>query len=96
MRNGLVIVATAAMALLLGADADQCAVGSSLVGGNWYCQPVEAIHYMNVGTAGSYKQVIQMGSDGSCKTKVKHFSGPLSPLDEEVRETSQSSMAANV
>lgn len=41
---------------------------------------------MNVGTAGSYKEVIQMNSDGTCKRRAKPFSGPLSPLDEEVRE----------
>lgn len=87
MRNNVVFVAASSLALLSGSLADQCASGSSLLGGNWYCQPVEAIRYMNVGTAGSYKEVIQMNADGTCKRRAKPFSGPLSPLDEEVRNS---------
>lgn len=84
MISILPIVVAASLALLFGANADQCAAGSSLIGGNWYCQHVEAIRYSNVGTAGSYKEVIEMKADGTCKSKTKHFKGPLSPLNEEV------------
>lgn len=87
MLHSLPIVVAAFLALLLGVGADQCAVGSSLISGNWYCQPVEAIRYSNVGTAGSYRQIIDM-SDGTCKGKTKYFKGPLSPLDEEVNRFS--------
>ncbi|PQE20144.1 hypothetical protein CJF30_00001454 [Rutstroemia sp. NJR-2017a BBW] len=54
------------------------------ISGNSYCNPVEGIEYDNVGTAGSYNQIIDMPPDGHCKSKPRPFSGPISPLDEEV------------
>ncbi|KAF7902776.1 hypothetical protein EAF00_002679 [Botryotinia globosa] len=58
--------------------------GCSEVSGNWYCNPVDAILYSNVGAPGTYNQVTDMSSDGICSSTPKSFSGPLSPLDEEV------------
>ena len=66
------------------ADADPCASGSKQIGGNSYCNAVEAIRYTNVGTSGSYDRVIEMKPDGTCITEAYPFSGPLSPLNEEV------------
>lgn len=54
------------------------------IGGNWYCSAVDQLQYSNVGTAGTYNQITYMGADGSCESNPKAFSGPLSPLDEEV------------
>ena len=63
---------------------DLCAAGSKQIGGNWYCQAVDAVRYTNVGTSGSYDRVIDMKPDGTCVTESHAFSGPLSPLNEEV------------
>jgi hypothetical protein len=54
------------------------------ISGNRYCNPVEGIEYANVGTAGSYNRIIDMPPDGHCKSTPRPFSGPISPLDEEV------------
>lgn len=70
--------------LLPGVNADQCALGSEFVEGNWYCQAVNAIQYTNVGSAGTYKDVTNMGADGTCTMQDKSYSGPIAPLDEEV------------
>jgi hypothetical protein len=78
-------VAAAILAFGAGATADQCSTGSTEIGGNWYCQAVKAITYNNVGTAGSYNKVTNMASDGTCSSTPTAFSGPLSPLNEEVR-----------
>jgi len=60
-------------------------LGRQEIEGNWYCQSVKAIQYSNVGSSGTYKQITNMAADGSCSSTMKQFSGPLSPLDEEVR-----------
>jgi len=83
-RLPLVIASMAFMALLRGTLGDLCAMGSKEIAGNWFCQAVKAIQYSNVGTPGSYNQVVYMGKDGTCSSQRKSFSGPLSPLDEEV------------
>lgn len=80
MRIASLILAFAASS----AVADQCASGSTLDGGNYFCQLVDAIQYSNVGHAGSYNKVTSMGSDGSCASSPVSYSGSLSPLDEEV------------
>lgn len=62
-----------------------CASGAGIeVAGNLYCSAVSQLQYTNVGAAGSYNEVTYMGIDGTCLTSPKSFSGPLSPLDEEV------------
>jgi len=84
MQNKLAVATAAILVTLACINADLCSSGSTEIGGNWYCQAVQAIQYSNVGTAGSYNQVTAMSSDGSCSSTPKSFSGPLSPLDEEV------------
>jgi len=78
--HGIAAILASAITVL----ADDCASTSTEIDGNWYCQAVQAIQYNNVGTQGSYNQVTAMNSDGSCASMLKSFSGPLSPLDEEV------------
>lgn len=80
MRIASLILAFAASS----AVADQCASGSTLDGGNYFCQLVDAIQYSNVGHAGAYNKVTSMGSDGKCATTPVSYSGSLAPLDEEV------------
>jgi hypothetical protein len=57
--------------------------GSTVLDGNWYCQPVQAIRYSNVGSPGSYNRITKM-EDGSCSSTPNAFSGALAPFDEEV------------
>lgn len=79
MKSAMTVLAFGA-----GALADQCATGSTLSGGNWYCQPVKAIQYSNVGHSGSYNKVTGMSSSGVCSNTPTKYSGSLAPLDEEV------------
>ncbi|QSZ37493.1 hypothetical protein DSL72_008591 [Monilinia vaccinii-corymbosi] len=58
--------------------------GCAEVSGNWYCNPVDAIIYSNVGAPGTYNQITNMASNGVCSSTPKSFSGPISPLDEEI------------
>jgi hypothetical protein len=84
MQNKLVLAAATVIVSLTTVGADLCSIGSTEIDGNWYCQPVDAIQYSNVGTPGSYYQVTNMLSDGACTSTPMSFSGPISPLDEEV------------
>ncbi len=77
-------VAAAILAFGTVAVADQCSQGSTLEGGNYYCAAVKAIQYKGIGTPGTYQQITEMREDGTCSSVPKSFSGPLSPLDEEV------------
>lgn len=63
--------------------ADQCASGSTEDGGNFYCQPVKAIQYSNVGHSGSYNKVTSM-TGGACSSEPQSYTGSLAPLDEEL------------
>ncbi|KAF4636863.1 hypothetical protein G7Y89_g1231 [Cudoniella acicularis] len=83
-RRNIIVGGVVILLSLTAVSADQCAAGSKEVAGNWYCQPVEAIKYSNVGSPGTYNQITNMGTDGSCSSTPKSFSGPLAPLDEEV------------
>ncbi|EMC95364.1 hypothetical protein BAUCODRAFT_72229 [Baudoinia panamericana UAMH 10762] len=75
------LLATAAVA----DKRDLCSDGSVDVGGNWYCQAVEAITYTGVGGSGSYNQITNMDSTtGNCASTPFGYSGSMSPLDEEV------------
>ncbi|KAF1818948.1 uncharacterized protein K489DRAFT_293708, partial [Dissoconium aciculare CBS 342.82] len=52
---------------------------------NWYCSEVKAISYTGVGSAASYKKITSMNpSNGVCSSTPFAYSGPLSPLNEEV------------
>ncbi|PMD38099.1 hypothetical protein L207DRAFT_61110 [Hyaloscypha variabilis F] len=79
------VTASAFLLLARNVLADLCAKGKQELGGNWFCQPVQAIQYSNVGSSGSYHQITDMNSQtGSCQYQLKQYSGPLAPLNEEV------------
>ncbi|KAJ8066048.1 hypothetical protein OCU04_005140 [Sclerotinia nivalis] len=78
MRNNLLATAFILSSVVFSVS------GCSEVLGNWYCNPVDAILYSNVGSPGTYNQVTDMASNGICSSTPKSFSGPISPLDEEV------------
>jgi hypothetical protein len=82
--NITAIIAAVFLALVAVVVSDNCAEGAEDIGGNWYCSPVKAIQYTNVGSAGSYRQVTNMAADGTCSSAPKAFAGPLAPLNEEV------------
>ena len=63
---------------------DLCAAGSTDDAGNWYCQAVNAVTYTGVGASGSYNQITNMASSGSCSSSTSSYSGNLAPFDEEV------------
>lgn len=66
-------------------SADLCAHGSTDVGGNYYCQKVNAITYTGVGGSGSYNKITSMDSaSGACSSSPFGYSGTLAPLDEPV------------
>jgi hypothetical protein len=78
------VTAIAFLLLARNVLADLCAKGKQELGGNWFCQPVQAIQYSNVGSSGSYHQITDMNSQtGSCQYQLKQYSGPLAPLNEE-------------
>ena len=90
MKKFGIVIATAALLFIHNVLADMCAKGTKEVSGNWFCQPVQAIQYSNVGSSGSYQQVINMNSQtDSCQSQTKSYSGPLAPLDEEVSRPTQ-------
>ena len=85
MRKFVFVIAFVALLFIDNVFADMCAKGSKEISGNWFCQPVQAIQYSNVGSPGSYQQITNMNSQtGSCQSQTKSYSGPLAPLDEEV------------
>ena len=53
-------------------------------GGNWYCAETNKIVFNGIGFDGSYDDVVSMNENGQCTQETKHFSGNLSPLDEEL------------
>jgi Cell wall protein YJL171C/Tos1, N-terminal len=85
MKNFGAMIVVAALLLVGNVVADMCSMGSKEVSGNWFCQPVKAIRYSNVGSSGSYNQITDMNvQSGSCQSQPKSYAGPLAPLDEEV------------
>jgi len=85
------MIATA-ISLLGVVGADLCGMGSQEIDGNWFCQPVQAIQYSNVGIPGTYNQITDMASNGVCSSEPKQYSGPISPLDEEVSRSRSSAI----
>ncbi len=85
MRVAMILVAML-LAFCTGTLADNCNPETIFeLEGNVYCTAVQAIRYENVGTAGTYDQIVEMSPNGRCSSIPKAFAGPLSPLDEEVR-----------
>lgn len=74
-------VLAAAAASLFCTTSAQCVESN----GNWYCNQVDSISYLNFGKAGSYNRVSYMNPTGAvCNFSPQAYSGPLSPFDEEV------------
>lgn len=84
MKQGYFILVAVLAVILPLISADFCSQGSTEISGNWFCQPVTAIQYTNVGFPGTYQQIVDMPPNGKCVSETTSFSGPLSPLDGEV------------
>ena len=81
----IMVMTAMLLALCGGTFADNCNSETLFeLDGNEYCMAVKAILYQNVGTPGTYDQIFEMSPNGVCSSIPKAFSGPLSPLDEEV------------
>ncbi|KAL9103223.1 MAG: hypothetical protein Q9163_001710 [Psora crenata] len=77
---------TAFMHLLPHTYAQACAAGSAKeILGNWYCSEVQAITYSNFPGHGYYNRVTHMDAEtGECTSQTYHYSGSMSPLNEEL------------
>lgn len=75
---------TAVLLSLIGAT--WATSSCSEVAGNWYCDATEQVTYSGLGgVAGSYDRVTNMDAEScTCTKSVQAFSGPLSPLDEDL------------
>ncbi|KAG4440986.1 hypothetical protein IFR05_003550 [Cadophora sp. M221] len=83
--NKILLVLVVAFSFFGLGIADLCVKGSKMMEGNSYCQEVKSVKYMNVGKHGGvYKDVIAMDSSGTCDKKLNHFSGSLTPFNEEL------------
>ncbi|KAK9374793.1 putative TOS1-like glycosyl hydrolase-domain-containing protein [Lipomyces chichibuensis] len=71
-----------ALAVALGASLAM-ASSCSEISGNYYCNPVTAVAYENVGFSGSYDDVTSM-DDCTCSTSSTSFSGSLAPMNEDI------------
>lgn len=81
----IMVMAAVILALCAGTFADNCNSETLFeLDGNEYCTAVKAIRYENVGNPGTYGQIVEMSPAGVCSSVPKTFSGPLSPLNEEV------------
>ena len=69
-----------------GIAAQACTAGTAEeINGNWYCSEVTAVTYANFPGFGSYDKITDMDADtGDCTSERYHYSGSLSPLNEEV------------
>ncbi|KAK9485299.1 putative TOS1-like glycosyl hydrolase-domain-containing protein [Lipomyces starkeyi] len=72
------------LALTVALGASLAAASScSQISGNYYCNPVTAVAYENVGFSGSYDEVTSM-DDCSCSTSPTSFSGSLAPMNQDI------------
>lgn len=79
LRN--IAIATALVASFTGSATATCVES----GGNWYCNEVEQVTYLNLGKPASYNKVTGMnGETGVCNTSSYSYSGVNAPYDEEV------------
>ena len=82
MKFSTSILYTIATALV---STSSVAADCQYVGGNYYCNSVNAIKYTGIGFAGSYQDVNNMDeSSCQCSSNALAFSGTMSPLDEEL------------
>lgn len=77
MRN---IATTVALVAGFLGSVDATCVESS---GNWYCNAVQQVTYLNLGKASTYNRVTNMNG-GACNTTPYSYSGTNAPFDEEV------------
>lgn len=83
----------AATALVAGLVASTDAASCVESGGNYYCNEVEQVTYLNLGGSNSYNKVTSMSSsDGSCAKSAYAYSGTNAPFDEEVSYDSLASL----
>ncbi|KAF2221390.1 putative TOS1-like glycosyl hydrolase-domain-containing protein [Elsinoe ampelina] len=74
-------LALAAASLFATASAQACTQS----GGNWYCNQVDAVSYLNFGTSGTYDRVTYMNEvTGECKKDKTAYGGAIGPFDEEL------------
>lgn len=74
------------LTLTTSVSAQACAAGSAQeILGNWYCSEVKAITYTNFPGNGYYNKITGMDANtGQCTGEQYHYTGSLSPLNEEV------------
>lgn len=80
-------IAVAVMAACVAGAAGQCPDGSAptVIDNMSYCEAVQAVTYQKFSGAGSYNRITNMDSQtGVCESTTVGYSGPLTPLDEEV------------
>lgn len=82
-QTTLAMLATAGMGV--SALTQQCTGTAVNEGGNYFCGAVDHILYQGLNTKGTYKAVTNMLSTGECQKTDQAFSGPLAPLDQDVR-----------
>ncbi|KAG8623457.1 hypothetical protein KVT40_008433 [Elsinoe batatas] len=74
-------LALVAATLFATASAQACTQSS----GNWYCNQVDAVSYLNFGTSGTYDRVTYMNEvTGECKKDKTAYRGAIGPFDEEL------------
>jgi len=81
------LLAGAVLAAGITGAAGQCPDGSppQVIDQMSYCTAVHAVRYENFTGAGTYNKITNMDPNtGACESTPVTFSGPLTPLDEEV------------
>ncbi|KAK9234849.1 putative TOS1-like glycosyl hydrolase-domain-containing protein [Lipomyces kononenkoae] len=71
------------IALTLAVATSLVAADCTQLGGNTYCNSVEAVAFENVGFSGSYNEVTSM-ADCSCQMQPASFSGALAPMNQDI------------
>ena len=81
------IIAGAVIAACAAGAAGQCPDGSTpqVIDNMSYCEAVQAVTYQEFSGSGTYNKITNMDSQtGVCQSTTVGYSGPLTPLDEEV------------
>ncbi|KAF4554060.1 Hypothetical protein D9617_5g069360 [Elsinoe fawcettii] len=79
--HDLTTLALVATSFFASASAQACTQS----GGNWYCNKVKAVSYLNFGTTGSYDRVTHMDEQtGECRKDSASYGGAIGPFDEEL------------
>ena len=82
-----IVAAGAIIAACVTGAAGQCPDGSApqVIDNMSYCKAVQAVTYQKFSGAGTYNRITNMDPQtGACKSTPVKYSGPLTPLDEEV------------